>query len=390
MPRVDRLGESPGTSPRSFDVQSRVAALVKGMPPLRAETRNGFRSRRPWTGAATHGRPPIGGRRATRISLRFNPTAKPTKSKSLSASGPTPWPAPPPGRLPRPASPVCGPWWTFPSRTRLCGILTLSPRPPSGSRWGRCSRRPRRIPAEARDAVLARIEAIPAEQVRAAHETVRALADHGLSVNPALTRYDNRSGFVFEGLTNDADPLHQQALEWFPVRNTPEETAREVVARVLSAVAGVSPSNLNPYYDAAREKVAAAALSPRPADRRLATILVDNLRRAWREQIQRSPSRQTLFPSGFSAAAGGAVRFLLGGVVDRHGGRRGGLGGGGIGRKNGDPGPSAFLRDGGRPVRRGLAGRDLPGPGILIGGCDPDGRGRREPLRLAGRRGIPY
>lgn len=312
MPRVTGW-TSPLERAAFADVQSRVAALVKGMPPLRSETRNGFQAEamdmrgHKWPASYR-------GQEGDAHLFEIQSNGKSYWVKIAFGLGSYALANAAAGAAPAIGVPGVRALVDFAVTDAPLRYSYLVTEAPIGQPVGEVLTPATQNPVETRDAVLARIEAIPAEQVRAAHETVRALADHGLSVNPALTRYDNRSGFVFEGLTNDADPLQQQALEWFPVRNTPDETAREVVARVLSAVAGVSPSNLNPYYDAAREKVAAATLSPRPAYRRLAAILVDNLRRAWREQID-ALRPGNLFPAGFSARQVTQSAFLMVGLL---------------------------------------------------------------------------
>lgn len=169
-------------------------------------------------------------------------------------------------------------------------------------------------PVEIREAVLDRIEAIPAEQVRAAHETVRRLAERGVSVNAAFTRYDPRVGFVFEGLGNDADPLHQMAASWFPSYKTPTLIANEVVTQSLSSVTGVYPGRTNPYYHAAREKVAAATGVVRAADQRIFTMVVENLRRAWREQIE-ALRPGNWFPAGFSVRLAAQWALVMVGLL---------------------------------------------------------------------------
>lgn len=312
MPRVTGW-TSPLERAAFADVQSRVAALVKNMPPLRSETRNGFQAeamdKRGHKWPASYR-----GQEGDAHLFEIQSNGKSYGVKIAFGLGAYALANAAAGAAPATGVPGVRALVDFAVTEAPLRYSYLVTEGPVGQSVGEVLAPATRNPVEARDAVLARIEAIPAEHVRAAHETVRALADRGLSVNAALTRYDNRFGFVFEGMTNDADPLHQKALEWFPVRNIPDETAREVVARVLSAVAGVSPSNLNPYYDAAREKVAAATLAPRPADRRLAAILVDNLRRVWREQID-ALRPGNLFPAGFSARQVAQSAFLFVGLL---------------------------------------------------------------------------
>lgn len=312
MPRVDGWA-SPLERSALSGVRSQVAALVKGMPPLRSETRNGFqvetmdRRGHPWPSSHR-------GQDGDAQVFEIQSNGKSYRVKIAFGMGAYALANAAAGAAPATGVPGVRALVDFSVTDAPLRYSYLVTEAPIGQSVGEVLAPATQNPAEARDAVLARIEAIPAEHVRAALETVRALADRGVSVNAALTRYDKRFGFVFEGLMNDADPLHQQALEWFPVRNTPDETAREVVARVLSAVAGVYPSHLNPYYNAAREKVAAAALAPRPGDRRLATILVDNLRRAWREQIS-ALRPDNLFPAGFSLRQAAQSAFFLVGLL---------------------------------------------------------------------------
>lgn len=154
-------------------------------------------------------------------------------------------------------------------------------------------------PVETRDAVAARIEAIPVEHVRAAHQTVRLLVERGVTVNPALTRYDTQFGFIFEGLGNESDPLRRTAAEWFPRDTAPVRAADDVMAQVLSAVPGLYPGQSNPYYFAARERVESAVAGPRATDRRISETVLESLRRAWREQID-ALRPGNLFPAGFS------------------------------------------------------------------------------------------
>ncbi len=298
MPRVTGW-TSPLERAALADVQSQVAALLKGMPPLRAETQNGFQvekmdtrghkwpaSHRGQEGDAQVFEIQSNGK-SYRVKVAFGLGAY---ALANAAAGAAPAAGVPGVRAMVDFSVLDAP-------LRYSYVVTEAP---VGQSVGTVLSPATQNPVETRDAVLARIEAIPTEHVRAAHETVRALADRGVSVNAALTRYDARFGFVFEGLSNDADPLHQQALEWFPARTTPDAAARDVVAQALSAVAGLYPGSNNPYIAAAREKVAAATLTPRPAERRVAATLVDNLRRAWREQID-ALRPGNLFPAGFSA-----------------------------------------------------------------------------------------
>lgn len=313
--RVPRVAgwTSPLERTALTDLQKQVAALLRALPSIREETRNGYK-REVLEDRGAKWPTSFRGRENEAYVFEIPSNGKNYWVKVAFGLGVAQLANEAAGAAPATGVPGVREMVDFRINESPLQFSYVAVEAPRGQPVGQVMLPATTDPLETRAAVAARIESIPVEHVRAAHETVRLLAERGVTATPALTRYDAQFGFVFEGLWNEADPLRQMAAEWFPDTVSPGRAADEVVARVLSAVTGLYPGQSNPYYFAARERVASAVAGQRATDRRISETLVESLRRAWREQID-ALRPGNLFPAGFSARQVGQSALVMVGLL---------------------------------------------------------------------------
>lgn len=313
--RVPRVAgwTSPLERTALTDLQKQVAALLRALPSIREETRNGYK-REVLDDRGAKWPTSFRGRENEAYVFEIPSNGKNYWVKVAFGLGVAQLANEAAGAAPATGIPGVREMVDFRINESPLQFSYVAVEAPRGQPVGQVMLPATNDPLETRAAVAARIESIPVEHVRAAHETVRLLAERGVTATPALTRYDAQFGFVFEGLWNEADPLRQMAAEWFPDTVSPGRAADEVVARVLSAVTGLYPGQSNPYYFAARERVASAVAGQRATDRRISETLVESLRRAWREQID-ALRPGNLFPAGFSARQVGQSALVMVGLL---------------------------------------------------------------------------